>query len=102
MEARIVLVSYPNDGRRLKRLILWLLKSGAAKCVQRINYLKSYYIREGQIKQDNEKLLIIKTTVDNLDKLTAMITKDYPYDTPEIITIVPDGVNEKYLQRLKN
>jgi periplasmic divalent cation tolerance protein len=102
MEARVILVSYPNDGRQLKRLITALLKSGAAKCIQRFNYVKSYYMREGKMKQEEEKILLIKTTEDKLAKLQEILTKNHPYSVPEIITIVPDGVNEKYLSRLAN
>lgn len=74
MNARIVLVSYPNDGRTLKRLITALLKSGAAKCIQRFNYVKSYYMREGKMKQEEEKILLIKTTEDKLAKLNEILT----------------------------
>lgn len=78
MNARIVLVSYPNDGRTLKRLITALLKSGAAKCIQRFNYVKSYYMREGKMKQEEEKILLIKTTEDKLAKLNEILT-NFPW-----------------------
>ena len=44
--AHIVMTTYPNDGRQLKRLILAVLKQDLAACVQRINYVKSYFVRE--------------------------------------------------------
>ena len=93
----ILLTTYPNKPRQLKKFILAILKQWLAKCVNRINYVKSYYIWEWKIVKDEEKLLIIKTTEDRKEKLENWIKKNHPYDTPEIIWIKPDGVDEKYL-----
>ncbi len=93
----IVATTYPNDWRALKRLILQLLKQKLAACIQRINYVKSYYRREWSLKQEDEKLLIIKTTLAKKEQLLATLIKQHPYDTPEIICIDPDHVDPKYL-----
>jgi uncharacterized protein involved in tolerance to divalent cations len=79
MESRLLLVSYPNDGRALKRLITMLLKSGNAIQVQRFNYVKTYTIHEGKVKQEEEKVLLIKTSEDKLEKCKEILTKNYPY-----------------------
>ena len=101
MSAIIIMTSYPNDGRKLKRLILAILKQNLAKCIQRINYMKSYYIREGKLKKEEEKLLLIKTTEDKKEKCIAFLKKMHPYDIPEIIILKPDEVDEKYLKWLE-
>lgn len=95
------MTTYPNNWRLLKRLIIQLLKQKLAACIQRVNYVKSYYIREGQIKQDDEKLLIIKTSESKKEQLIAALKKNHPYEIPEIICIQPDHVDEKYLTRLE-
>lgn len=100
--AIILLTTYPNDGRTLKRLITAILKQWLAKCIQRVNYVKSYYIREGAIKKDEEKLLIIKTTVDLKEKLANFLIQQHPYQVPELIWINPDEVDEKYLSYLNS
>ena len=92
-------VSYPNDWRQLKRFITAILKKQLAACIQRINYMKSYYIREWELKRSEEKLLIIKTTANKKEALSQFIHKLHPYDTPEIIRFTPESVNEKYLER---
>jgi uncharacterized protein involved in tolerance to divalent cations len=39
-------------------------------CVQRINYVKSYYMREGDMKAENEKILLLKLKAANKEKVT--------------------------------
>jgi periplasmic divalent cation tolerance protein len=96
----IVMTTYPNDGRKLSRLIKAILHQRLAKCIQRVNYLKSYYLWQGKLKRDEEKLLLIKTTDDQHAQLVAFLTKQHPYEVPEIITLQPQQVNESYLKRL--
>jgi len=98
--ARIVMTTYPNDGRHLKRLIVAILKQNLGACVQRINYVKAYYIREGEIKKTEEKLLLIKTTSDKQAKLIEFLKKQHPYELPEIMSLHPDEVDASYLARL--
>lgn len=57
---KILLMTYPNDGRKLKQLITALLKKKLIACANVMNYAKSYYLREGKIKKDEEKLILIK------------------------------------------
>ena len=62
--------------------------------------MKSYYIREGELKKSEEKLLLIKSTEDKQEALIEFIEKLHPYDIPEIVVIEPKYVNETYAQRL--
>ena len=98
--AIIVKCIYPINGRQLKRLIIAILKKKLAKCIQRVNYVKSYYIWENELKKTEEKILLIKTTQEKEKELYAFIHKMHPYDTPEIMTINPQTVDPKYLERL--
>lgn len=94
---KIVTVVYPNDGRNLKRLIIGVLKQKLATCVQRINYMKSYTLHEWKIVKCEEKVVIMKTTSDRVEKLVNFVQKQHPYDTPEIIVQDVEMVEEKYL-----
>lgn len=66
---------YKNDGRKLKQIITWLLKSWTAKKIRRINYLQSYALHEGKIEKTEEKLVIIEYIPENKWKLEAMVKK---------------------------
>lgn len=77
-----------------------MIKSGLVRCVQRINYVKSYYIRDGQVQQTEEKILLCKFAEINKEKVELYLKKNHPYQTPECIYIKPDQVNQAYLQRI--
>lgn len=98
--ARIVMTTYPNEWRDLKRLIIAILKQNLWACVQRINYVKAYYVREGEIKKTEEKILLIKTTADKQSKLIEFLKKQHPYELPEIMSLHPDEVDASYLSWL--
>lgn len=99
---RILITTYPNKPRQLKKFIMAILKQWLAKCVNRINYVKSYYIWQGKIIKDEEKILIIKTSVEKKEKLQTWIEKNHPYQVPEIVWIKSNEVNEKYLKWINN
>lgn len=94
----ILITTYPNNSRQLKHLIIAILKQWLAKCINRINYAKSYYLWEWELKREEEKILIIKTTEDKKEKLEAFIKKNHPYKVPELVWIKPDEVWEDYLK----
>ncbi len=97
----LALISCPDNGRKCRHFITGLIKSKMVACIQRINYVKSYYIREGDLKAENEKILLLKLKAENKDKVTHYIYKNHPYDTPEIIRLNPDDVDEKYMNWVK-
>lgn len=98
----VLLTTYPNKPRDLKRFIIGLVKGGMAACVQKINYVKSFYMREGQLKQEEEKILLIKCLKENKEKIENYVTKNHPYEIPELLRIHPDDVNEAYKKRMKD
>lgn len=68
-----------------------LVQAGLAACVN-ILPVRSVYRWEGQVVDDGEDLLIIKTTTDTVPELTEAILKIHPYEVPEIISLpVQDG-----------
>lgn len=98
----LLLSTFPNDWRKLKSFILGLIKSWMVKCVSRVNYTKSYYMREWELKKEEEKVLIIKLPEENKEKVIWYFKKNHPYKIPEMIWIKPDDVNEEYLKRIQN
>lgn len=96
----VALATFPNDGRKLKNFIQGLLSSWIAACVNRINYVKSYYIWEEKLTKEEEKILIIKFPKKNKEKLTAFMKKNHPYKIPELIFFQPEDVDKAYLDRV--
>ena len=99
---KIIMTTYPAKPKELKQFIYRILGSKLAMCVNKINYVKSYYIWEWKIKNDNEKILLIKTSEDKVKKLQAFLDKNHPYDVPEILILEPNEVNESYLNWVNN
>lgn len=100
MEPILLLITYPNNSRELKRFITAILKQGLAKCINKINYVKSYYIWEDKIKNEQEQILLIKSNTKHKEKLEKFIKKAHPYDCPEMIYLTPQEIEKDYLNRL--
>lgn len=98
----LCLTSYPNDSRKCRYFINGLIKSRMVACVQRINYVKSYYLREWEMKTENEKILLLKLAPENKEKVTTYIHKNHPYKIPEMVRLDPTDVDDAYLQWAKN
>ncbi len=90
----ILLTTYPNKPRELKRFIVGMVKWGLAKCVNRLNYVKSYYMWQWKLVQDEEKILIIKFSSEKKQQLLAYFEKNHPYEIPEIIFLKPEEVGK--------
>ncbi|MFA5748330.1 MAG: hypothetical protein WC872_04455 [Candidatus Absconditabacterales bacterium] len=70
-----MIVSFNNDGRKLKQMIIQLLKSGLVKEIKRINYVKSYKIVESKVISNQEKIIWIDLKLENKDKVLKVIEK---------------------------
>ncbi len=74
-----------------------LIEQSLAACVTLLPGAKSFYRWEGRLCQDEEILLIIKTTEARLVELESCIRQTHPYEVPEfIVTPVITG-SEPYL-----
>jgi len=70
------------------------------RCVQIIPRIRSIYHWDGEICDDDEYLLIVKTRVENLDALMTLLPQWHPYDLPEILSIPLSAGYEPYLKWL--
>lgn len=68
-----------------------------AACVSQVSGLTSVYWWEGAVREDEEVLLLIKTTGERLANLTARIEALHPYEVPEVVAVSLDGGSERYL-----
>ena len=58
-----------------------------AACVNIVPKVRSIYYWEGKIEDEEEALMLIKTTSEKVDELTVRIKALHPYDVPEIIAV---------------
>ena len=75
MKGAMLIFFYKNDGRKLKQIITWLLKSWAANKIRRLNYIQSYTLHEGKIQKNEEKAVIVEFTSENKWKVESLLKK---------------------------
>jgi len=73
-----------------------LLAEGLAACVQ-IMPIRSRYVWDGEVRRDDEELLLVKTRADLWDRVAARIRELHSYDTPEIIAVPVSQADPAYL-----
>lgn len=96
-EYGIVLCTTDTNGSA-KKIAVNLVEHRFAACVNIIPQVKSVYSWQGEIKQDEEFLLIIKTKISRYSELEEQIKKLHPYDIPEIIMLDINQGSKDYLK----
>ena len=78
-----------------------LVEERLAACVNVLPGVKSIYRWEGAVKESDEALAIVKTTVARLPGLEARVGELHPYELPEILAVEPDGGSIAYLDWIR-
>jgi periplasmic divalent cation tolerance protein len=80
-----------------------LVEHNLAACANVIDGMQSIYKWEGEIKEENECVLIVKTHYSRVKKVTRMVKDMHSYDVPAIVslTITEDEGNQEYLEWLE-
>jgi len=69
-----------------------------AACVSIVDGVTSIYRWEGEVVEDRELLLIIKTWNDRFEELKARILAEHPYQVPEIVALPLEDGHQAYLE----
>jgi periplasmic divalent cation tolerance protein len=86
MNEMVVFVTAPT--REIARTIgRALVEQKLAACANITLPVESIYSWQGQVQQEEEVLIILKTRADIFDRLTATVISLHPYDVPEIIAL---------------
>lgn len=95
-EAWVVLTTV-GDEAAADQLARTLVDNRLAACVSRVPKVRSYYRWEGQVQQDDEMLLLIKTKRSKYALLESAIKAEHPYDLPEILALPAKAGSAEYL-----
>jgi len=68
-----------------------------AACVQVLPQMRSVYYWEGEVRNEPEHLLFIKTLDEKYPALESFIKSNHPYEVPEITAIFAAEISEAYL-----
>ena len=78
-----------------KRIAKELIERKLAACIS-IKEIKSIYIWRGNIEENKEFELTIKSLPENLNKLTLILKEKITYEVPEIIYKIFDSENSYF------
>lgn len=83
-------VANEADAARLART---LVDEGLAACVNRIPQITSTYRWKGEVCEESEVLLVIKTTRERFEALKERVVELHAYEIPELVAVaVTDGL----------
>jgi periplasmic divalent cation tolerance protein len=98
----LVLITVPNEETG-ETLALRLLDQKLAACVNLVPGVRSLYRWQGEIQDDREWLLLVKTRRELFqEKLVPVVQELHPYQTPEIIAFSLDMGSADYLAWLRD
>ena len=77
-----------------------LVEERLAACVN-VTGVNSFFIWEGEFRNENEALLIVKSKTTNVEEIIERVKELHSYDLPEIIAIPIIAGDERYLRWVK-
>ena len=77
----------PKEAGSLARA---LVESGLAACVNIVPGVLSVYLWKGELCEDGESTLLIKTATERVDALSSRIRALHSYEMPEIVVLDAD------------
>jgi periplasmic divalent cation tolerance protein len=97
---RVVLCNCsPDESEDLARA---LVSEKYAACVNILTGVKSFYEWDGELCEDVEHTLLIKTTDARVGELKARLESLHSYDVPEIIALESTDVLESYAEWVRD
>lgn len=73
-----------------------LVERRLAACVNIVDRIHSIYRWEGAVTEDDERLLLIKTSAERLHELKEAVFAAHPYEVPEFVVIEIDRIEGPY------
>ena len=98
MTDKIVVLSACASPEEAERIARALVEKRLAACVNMLPAARSVYRWKGAIENEQETLLIIKSSRGHFDALRAEIEKMHSYEVPEVIALPMVAGAEAYLE----
>lgn len=96
MSALVILVTTVDDEAQARGLADAALSARLAACVQ-MHKIRSFYVWQGEPREDDEMRLEMKTTPEHYDALAALVRRLHSYETPEILRLDASAADPDYL-----
>ncbi len=99
-DALVVLCTCPDEAAATE-IATALLAAELAACVNCVAGIRSIYRWDGQIRDDAEVLLVIKTSAARYGALETLVRAHHPYEMPEIIALPVVAGAQDYLNWIR-
>lgn len=93
----LVYITAPDKDTALK-LAHSVVRAGLAACANVIPGMTSVYEWQGALREENEVVLVFKTTEEMISDLTAFIAARHPSDNPCVLALPVSGGSQKFLE----
>jgi periplasmic divalent cation tolerance protein len=98
----ILALSTCPDEASARRIAHILVSEGLAACVNRVGAMASTYLWKGELRDESEILLVMKTTAAGLLALQTRLTAIHPYELPEFVALPVVGGSANYLAWIRS
>lgn len=95
-ELRVVLMTAPTPALARDMAAVAVTEKLAA-CANIVPGIVSIYEWEGELTEDQELMIVFKTTVERFPALRDRMLELHPYDLPEVLSLQPDDGHVDYL-----
>jgi periplasmic divalent cation tolerance protein len=97
-DAVVCLVTAPQGSART--IAATIVERKLAACVNIVPLVQSVYRWKGEVQEDEEALLVIKTTSGTVSPLEEILRTIHPYENFELIALDVVAGSQRYLQWL--
>lgn len=101
MNETIAILCTCPDAATAERLARGLVEQRHAACVNIVPAVRSIYAWKGEVQDEEEVLMIIKTMHSHFFVIEHWITEHHPYEVPELLALDAEHVSEPYLRWLR-
>ena len=81
-----------------KKIAHILLEKKLAACINIIPSIESVYLWKGEIEEDSESIMVVKTRSNMVEKLIMMVEDIHSYEIPCILEISVNSGSNNYLK----
>lgn len=96
MKTKLIYVTTASSNEAI-RMAETVVTERLAACANILDGVTSIFHWEGKLCRENEAVLILKTTEEKTNELTARIKKLHSYECPCIVVLPIEGGNSEFL-----
>jgi periplasmic divalent cation tolerance protein len=85
-----------------KKIARELLKEKLAACINIIPSIESIYLWKGEIEEDSESIMVIKTKSELVEEVIKRIEELHSYEIPCILEITVNNGSKNYLNWIES